>query len=101
MNPVHVSGDADQAAVAAFVEGGGGLIAVGLGWGWQQLNPGKSLRTDHPASRLLRRGGIVWADGTLSHTAEGGYAAGEAPSALVHAGRALEALVGHDSGKAP
>jgi len=101
VNPVHFKDDADRAAVAAFVEGGGGVIAVGLGWGWQQLNAGKSLRTDHPASRLLAPAGIAWADGTLSHTAEEGYAAGDVPPALLHASRALDALLALDAKKSP
>ncbi|MBE3071170.1 MAG: hypothetical protein IMZ66_13125 [Planctomycetes bacterium] len=99
MNPVRLSADADFAAVSAFAKQGGGLIVVGLGWGWQQLNPGKDLVTDHPASRLLGPAGIVWADGTLDHTADGGYAAGTAPPALVHAGRALDAVLAHAAGK--
>jgi len=100
LDPVSLSAEADFAAVATFVKGGGGLVAVGLGWGWLQLNPGKTL-ADHPANRLLAPVGIVWADGTLEPTAEGGYAAGAAPPALCHAGRALDAVAAHADGRAP
>jgi hypothetical protein len=97
-NPVRLDGGDDAAAVAEFVRKGGGLIAVGLGWGWGQLNPTKDLVTDHPASRLLAPAGIVWADGTLDPTAEGGYAAGSPPPPLVHANRALDAILSDAAG---
>ena len=99
VNPVRLTADADTAAVSEFAKQGGGLILVGLGWGWQQLNPAKDLVNDHPGSRLLAPAGIVWADGTLDPTAEGGYAAGSPPTALAHAGRALDAVLAHAAGR--
>jgi hypothetical protein len=95
------AGDADLAAVARFVGDGGGLVAAGLGWGWLQLHPGKTLLADHSGNRLLAPAGIVWADGTLHPTADGGYAAGSAPPPLAHAARALDAVVAQADGKAP
>ncbi|MCX5675200.1 MAG: M60 family metallopeptidase, partial [Planctomycetota bacterium] len=92
--------DADVAAVSAFVKVGGGLIAADLGWGWIQLHPGKDLATDHPGNRLLAEAGILWADGSLNRTADVGFAAGQVPSALTHAGRALDAVQAHADGKA-
>ncbi|MCU0316506.1 MAG: M60 family metallopeptidase [Fimbriimonadaceae bacterium] len=41
-----------------------GLITAGLGWGWLQLNPGKTLST-HPGNRLLAPFGIAIGDGFL------------------------------------
>jgi hypothetical protein len=99
LNPVHADSDAARAAVAAYVRGGGGLIAVGLGWGWQQLNPARNLVTDHPGNRLLAPAGIVWADGTLERTAAAGYSAESVP-ALAQATRALDAALSHAEGRA-
>ncbi len=99
VNPVRLTAGADAAAVSEFAMHGGGLILVGLGWGWQQLNPAKDLVKHHPASHLLAPTGIVWADGTLERTAEGGHAAGGAPPALAHAARALDAILAHASGE--
>lgn len=41
------------AAVQNWVRGGGGLVTFGVGWGWQQLNPGASLANDSGFNRLL------------------------------------------------
>lgn len=46
-----------------FVLKGGGLLVLDTPWGWLQLNPGKSLRKDHPAQRLLAHMGIGFSDG--------------------------------------
>lgn len=53
-----------NAALGRFIQDGGGLLTAGLGWGWLQLNPGKSI-ADHPGNRLLNACGIAWCDGTL------------------------------------
>ncbi len=87
--------DADVAAIGAFVRGGGGLICASLGWGWQQLHPGKDLASDHPGNRLLAEAGIAWADGYLERTAAQGYAA-DPPPAASHAGVALDLLVANE-----
>jgi hypothetical protein len=39
--------------VQNWVRSGGGLITFGVGWGWQQLNPGASLANDSGFNRLL------------------------------------------------
>ena len=91
--------DQEVKALWAFLRQGGGLIAADLGWGWAQLHPGKSLRTDHPGNRLLAPAGIVWADGYLERTATEGFAAGSRPAKLTHAAHALEALAGHGAAK--
>ena len=94
----HRTTDADNEAIRRFILRGGGLVAGALGWGWQQLNPGKSLPEDMPANRLMAPMGVVWPDGMLDRTMEGGYVAGEAPSALTNASRALQAALAHSSG---
>ena len=99
-NPNDLASAPDLEAVTKFVSDGGGIVVADLGWGWLQLHPGKSLLVDHAGNRLLAPAGIVWADGYLSHTAEGGYAAKAAPPALCHAGKALDALLAHTDGKA-
>ncbi|HUS93028.1 MAG TPA: M60 family metallopeptidase [Phycisphaerae bacterium] len=85
---------ARRAALGRFVEGGGGAVLAGLGWGWLQLNPGKDLLADHPGNLLLARAGIVWSDGYLTGGGAGGYEVA-APSDLAHAAGALDALAAH------
>ena len=46
-------------AVKQFLRDGGGLIVTGIGWGWAQLNPGKSLKDDNPFNRLLAEFGFL------------------------------------------
>ncbi len=52
-------------AVKAFVKSGSGLVTAGLGWGWMQLNRGKSLFNEMPGNILLAEAGITWANGYL------------------------------------
>lgn len=84
-------------AVGRYVRAGGGLVAVSLGWGWLQLNPGKTL-ADHPGNQLLAEAGIAWADGYLRPTSTTGFVAGAVPR-LIHALDALDALREHATGK--
>lgn len=51
--------------VQAFVKSGKGLMASGLGWGWMQLNPGKSLQQDMKGNILLAEAGITWINGYI------------------------------------
>jgi len=81
-----------QTALQQFLRDGGGLLMSSLGWGWLQLNPGKSLRRDFPGNQALAPVGIAWADSMLSRTSKQGYDASQRPPALVHAARALAAL---------
>lgn len=85
-------------AVVEFVRAGGGLVVCDTPWGWQQLNPGKSLADDHPGNQVLARAGIVLAGGLTRRSSPKGFAVGPI-NELVHAGRALEALVQFTAGK--
>lgn len=80
-------------ALDQFIRSGGGLVTAGLGWGWLQLNPGKSLSTDHLGNKLLGESGIIWMDGTLSRTAKNGFTVNTSLPAVLHSGRALDALL--------
>ncbi len=64
--------DHEIAAVRKHLRSGGGLIMAGLGWGWLQLNPEKSLDM-HPGNRLLADAGIAWGDGYLRENSDGGF----------------------------
>ncbi len=82
---------AETAALDQYTRAGGGLLAAELGWGWLQLNPGKTL-TQHGGDRLLGPAGLLWADGTLDRTAPQGYAVGTPPTAVFNASTALDTL---------
>lgn len=79
-------------ALAAWVSAGGGLLWTTTGWGWLQLNPGRTL-LDHPGNRRMARAGIVWSDGTVDPTDGEFLKADPAPTPHAHAGRALDALL--------
>jgi len=74
-----------------FLESGGGIIVAETGWGWLQLNPGKTLN-DLPANKLLGRTGVVWTDGTIQRTSPQGFDAKTPISELCHAAKAVEFL---------
>jgi len=86
----HTVGEREQGALAEYIRGGGGLLTAGLGWGWLQLNPGRSIG-DHPGNLLLREAGIAWCDGTLDPTERGAFTT-SAVSEMTHAATALAAL---------
>ncbi len=86
--------------LSSFVRHGGGLIAGFLGWGWLQLNPGKTLASDSLTNRLFAPMGIVWLDGTLGRTTDDGFAAGETPSPLTNASTALDMVLAREAGEA-
>ena len=67
--------DKDYDALDELIRKGGGFLTCGLGWGWSQLNPTKSLVRDHKGNSNFSRLGIpiAWTQGFLSPTAEGGY----------------------------
>jgi len=58
----------NQTVVVAWTKAGHGLYTAGPGWGWQQLNPGKSIRTYLATNRMLLPFGLGisgdMADGT-------------------------------------
>ncbi len=63
----HSIGEKERPAISRFIRNGGGLLTAGLGWGWLQLHPGKTIH-DHPGNLLLSDCGIAWCDGTLDPT---------------------------------
>lgn len=73
---------AERAALAAYVTGGGGLLAAQTGWGWRQIHAGRSLR-EHGPTLLLQPAGLAWGDATPDRTAAEGFAiAGDLPAEL-------------------
>lgn len=86
----HSIGPAERAALQTYIKNGGGLLTGGLGWGWLQLNPGRTIH-DHPGNLLLREAGLAWCDGTLEPTAPDAFATGGTTPAL-HAAAAMQAL---------
>lgn len=81
---------AERAALRTYITGGGGVLSAGLGWGWLQLNPGKTIH-DHPGNLLLMDAGLAWCDGTLETDRPKEFAVGQAVGAA-HAAKAMEAL---------
>jgi len=84
-------GPGEVAAVKAFLEGGGGIVAATCPWGWAQVTR-KDLRTELPANLLLGPAGLVAADGYLGATAGGAFRAVGPPDPLLGAHAALDAL---------
>jgi hypothetical protein len=95
VNPANLR-PAEVDDVARFVREGGGLVTISLGWGWLQLNPGRSIQ-DHPANRLLAPAGLLYADGYLRGQA--GAFKVEPPGPALHAGEALRLLTGEAAPK--
>lgn len=88
--------DTEVEAIRQFISAGGGMIACGLGWGWLQLNPGKTLES-HPLNRVLAGSGIYIADGTLDRTGKIGFDCSRPLSPYIHAMTAVDAIVAGDS----
>jgi hypothetical protein len=76
----HAITDELRPILADYVRNGGGLLTAGLGWGWLQLNPGKSI-LDHPGNRLLLDAGIAWGEGFVATTAPDAFLTGPVPPA--------------------
>jgi hypothetical protein len=98
----HTSGLAApeaRAAVKTFITSGGGIIAADTGWGWLQLNPGKTIVGDHPGNLLLYSAGLSWTDEFSLGNSPDGFKVGDTLSPYVHAGAALEALVQQERGE--
>lgn len=53
--------------VLEAVKDGAGFVGGSLGWGWIQLNPGKSFLTDHAGNASFTKHGVelAWADGSV------------------------------------
>jgi hypothetical protein len=98
LNTAAIDGPAGatlQQFLSAFLRRGGGVVASSLGWGWLQLNPGKSLATQHAGNRLLLRAGLSWADGGVEPTGPRGFVADGANGDDADSRRALRALYKH------
>lgn len=101
LNQIHILiagatqiGSPDQRkAVSHFVTAGGGLITADTGWGWAQLNPTKSLVSDHPGNLLLYPAGIVWTGGYNGRTHGKGFKCAANLSPHLNASFALQALL--------
>ncbi len=67
--------DANYARLFEAVRAGSGFITSGLGWGWSQLNPSKSLVVDHPGNKNFAKYGVplAWTDGISDPTDRCGY----------------------------
>ncbi|MGL6197266.1 MAG: M60 family metallopeptidase, partial [Thermoguttaceae bacterium] len=88
----HAIGPKEIEQLQNYVKTGGGLIITGLGWGWQQVNPGKTLQNDFAGNKLLGPFGIVWADGFLDTGRRGVYDATTQISPYSHAKTAYDAV---------
>ena len=58
--------------VRAYITSGGGLLAAGIGWGWQQVTH-KSLVTDNLFNRLMGSAGLLINADYAGRTASDGY----------------------------
>lgn len=97
--PSRLRSQKNLQAVQAYLRSGGGLIAADLGWGWLQLNRGKSIQ-DHQGNQLLAPAGILWADGYLSKDSQGGITVKPEITNLLHSAQALDALIAQEDGSA-
>ncbi|MEN6338342.1 MAG: hypothetical protein ABFE01_29150 [Phycisphaerales bacterium] len=52
-------------ALENFVDTGGGLLLLGLGWSWEPYNPGTTL-DDYPMNVIGKHYGIRWIDGSIT-----------------------------------
>ena len=77
-----------QKALVAWTKAGHGLYTAGPGWGWQQLNPAKNIRTDLAANRMLLPFGL----GISGDVADGTPVAKGGEDPLLQTDSALAAL---------
>jgi hypothetical protein len=96
-SPLSLSSD-EAKWLEDYASGGGAILCGDTPWGWKQLNAGKEI-DEQPGQRLLAKAGLAYADGYVEATADGGRFAARAPSELLNASRALDALVLADAGK--
>ncbi|MCB9833199.1 MAG: hypothetical protein H6807_12060 [Planctomycetes bacterium] len=71
-----------------WVRGGGGLVASGLIWGWEQLNPTLEVDRDLLLNRALRDLGLMLCGGTIDTVIQPDAATAEELDAC-HAGHSL------------
>ena len=88
------------AAVERMIRRGGAFLTAECPWGWQGLNPGKSLANDFGGNKVLVKAGLIWAGGGVQKTSPLGLAAEANLSPLVHATPALQVLLAQAEGKA-
>ena len=85
--------ESEQKALRQYLLNGGGWVSASTGWGWAQLNPAKSLSSDHHGNHLLMAAGLSWGDGFAGKTTAKGFAAGTPISPLVNASVALDTML--------
>lgn len=90
----HRFTDALSPRLGVFVKRGGGLVTAGLGWGWLQLNAGRTI-LDHPGNKLLKDFGLAFGTGTLNGQ-DGGFDVKPEPARWINAAAALEAIANGD-----
>ncbi|KAF0243232.1 MAG: hypothetical protein FD180_3497 [Planctomycetota bacterium] len=78
-------------ALDRFIADGNGVVAGVTGWGWSQVHGGADVR-GNALNRLVAPAGLGWTADFAKKTSGDGFAAGEIPGAMTHAGRAIEAL---------
>ncbi len=83
--------DAEIEALEKFIAKGGGLLTGVTGWGWEQLNRGKSLSRDLPIHRLTAPHGLLFGGGSI-HVPGNRLLEVTDPPPLAHAGEALDTL---------
>lgn len=62
--------DKDVETISKFIMAGGGFVTASTGWGWKQLHPGKDLKIDYAANKILNQAGLAFADGYLEDTTD-------------------------------
>jgi len=87
--------DSEIDSIRKFIRTGGGSVMCGLGWGWLQLNPGKTLEV-HPLNRILDGSGIYIADGSLDRTGQIGFNCAKPLSPCLHGLTAVDAITAGD-----
>lgn len=94
----HKLNDTHEAALRAWIDRGGALVAGTTGWGWNYFMPEKNMARDFVLGRILSPHGIAWSTSTLSRTSPLGFTAAQNAQAstwsLLHADSALEAAQG-------
>ncbi len=88
--------DDEQQAVESHLRNGGGVLFAGLGWGWLQVTPGKTIQ-QHPGNRLFAEHGLMWADGYMDDTVKDGFDAARPIPYEVNARQALDLLIKGES----
>lgn len=98
----HSLSDADK--LTGFIRGGGRVLAIVVGWGWHQLNGGKSFSTESPFNAALGPAGMYTGEPIVDDMRDGIYemAGVEIPAGCTVKGAmdamAGDAVVGKDFG---